>query len=133
MDKGNSKEGLLTESQPAFSRALTFEGFNRATSTLSRTITGAFTFLPDPEEKWAQDVINDYVRVAKKGVDGDVPHPGGFAKERRYHSLCMNLYISSILYVIHKFRFWKVIAVSLFLGCFMGLLGLCFLNLTDQV
>lgn len=94
----------------SFSRALTFEGFGRMRTNFSRTMT---TYVHDAEDTWVQDIMNDYIfKAPAKGMDLDVPLPGGFAKE---------------------LRFWKVAGVSTGLGILMGLLGLCFLNITDHV
>ena len=59
-------------------RANTFQGFTRAMTTTAMSI------LPDPENAWFKDKVNDYARVnSKAAVDGDVPLPGGFAGELR--------------------------------------------------
>ena len=88
----DNRESLLETPKPSrystfsrnYSRALTFDG-------LGRTLTGAFSFLPDSEDQWVAEMYTEYVVVSKKGaVDGDVPLPGGFAKELRFF-LLMNL------------------------------------------
>ncbi len=78
----SSDRGEDGSKEQTFSRAFTFQDFRL--NTFSRTITRGFGLSSDEDDRWAEDMIRDYLRAPEKGVvDGDVPLPGGFAKEFR--------------------------------------------------
>lgn len=88
----NNRNDSLNE--PFFgNRQSSGQGFSRpdrasTSSFLVRRLTSVYENLPDREA-----VIRDVVRVSEaKGVDGDVPLPGGFASELRYEVSKIILY-----------------------------------------
>ena len=75
--------------------------------------------------------LDDYYEVSKLGTDGDTPLPAGFAHEYR---LLFNSYsIRSFIYDFDIHRFWRVLLIATFMGCLMGCIGICFVNIADQV
>lgn len=101
--------------QNTFLRGFTLGGddsYRRDTTIgVGRTFTETVGFTYTSDEQWTKSLINQYAQIADKGVDGDMPLPAGFGRER---------------------RFWRMLMLSGFLGCIMGLIGCCFLNLADE-
>jgi hypothetical protein len=93
-----------------FTRGITLDG--SAFTQFGRTVTDTIGLTYETEEQWTQSLIAEYVRVAEKGVDGDMPLPAGFCRE---------------------YRFGRMMFFSGVFGCFMGLLGAGFLNIADKV
>ena len=84
--------------QNTYTRAYTFDntanGFTRTSTMFGRMITDTIGLTYETEEQQMHSLIAEYVRVAEKGVDGDMPLPAGFAREYRFSS-------SSDLNLIH--------------------------------
>lgn len=101
--------------QNTYTRAYTFDntanGFTRTSTMFGRMITDTIGLTYETEEQQMHSLIAEYVRVAEKGVDGDMPLPAGFARE---------------------YRFWRMMFYAGLFGCFMGVLGACFLNVADE-
>jgi hypothetical protein len=88
---GNRTSNPEIKRNPTFSRFLTFTGTpneslgRRSTTTafLNRTFTDTVGLTYANEEQWTKSLIAQYVAVREKGVDGDMPPPLGFGRERR--------------------------------------------------
>jgi hypothetical protein len=100
-----------------FSRAFTFDGTALKSNVtgqfegITRTLTEVGNYI-DPDAKVTNAIIGDYVEVAEKGNEGDMPFPPGFG---------------------NKFKFWKVIFFSGLVACFMGVAAAAFMNIGDEV
>ena len=69
-----------TFSKPSFRRN-TLEFGN--TGGFARSVSNIIGITADSDEEWTRSLIGQYVKVDEKGVDGDVPYPAGFAREKR--------------------------------------------------
>jgi hypothetical protein len=105
--------------QATFSRFTTFTGQTNeqlgrrsTTNYFNRTFTDTLGLTYASEEQWTQSLLAQYVAVSEKGVDGDMPPPLGFGRER---------------------RFWRMMFFAGLLGCLMGCVGCAFLNVADEV
>ena len=97
------------------------EGFTRK-STFARTWTENLAFPRaftqaigidmDNEDAWARKLMDEYGNNLKKGVEGDIPAPAGFAGES---------------------NFWRAMFWSAIFGVVMGFVGLGFLNVADRI
>ena len=94
------------ERQQTFSR---FDTFSRA-FTLDRTFTQVFGL--DNEDGFTNQLIKEYVEVSQKGNEGDIPIPTAFGKEQ---------------------SFWKMFVVAGVFGVLIGICGLAFMNIADEV
>lgn len=64
------------------------------------------------DEAWGQDAIDEIENIAKKGHDGDTPEQPPFAKNR---------------------IFWMMATNALVMGILLGLAGIIFINIIDEV
>ena len=100
-----------------FSRTFTFDGTALKTNVtgqlegLTRKLSEVGNYI-DPDAKVTNAIIADYVEVAGKGNEGDMPFPPGFG---------------------NKLKFWKVIFFAGLVSCFMGLASAAFMNIADEV
>lgn len=85
-----------------FSRVFTFD----------RTMTQVFGIDLQSEEAWTEQLINNYVKIHDKGVEGDIPIPQAFAREK---------------------SFWKMMGCGIVFGCVIGICGLIFMNFAEYV
>ena len=90
-----------------FSRALTFD-----TTHLKRNLTLTFGFDIESDEAWTKSLLDSYHRAANTGVEGDIPIPADFMRNR---------------------EFWKTLIIAGINGTFIGLFALGFLNFADRV
>ena len=79
------QESGAPQRQHTFSRAMTFDtdGFKRATTQMGRNVTDFVGITYTSEEQFTKSLIGEYVKNVGKGVDGDMPLPGGFGQEKR--------------------------------------------------
>ena len=90
-----------------FTRALTFD-----TSAMKRNLSVTFGFDIDSDEAWTKNLLDTYYLAANTGVEGDIPIPADFARNR---------------------EFWKAFVIAVFMGGFIGVAALGFLNFADRV
>lgn len=107
----NHSHGNNSGDQSGFRRKTTFNRMWTEQFGLSRTFT-ALGLDMDDEDAWTRRLYDEYGGSLKKGAEGDIPAPAGFANES---------------------EFWRVLFLSGFFGIIMGLVGLVFLNIADHV
>jgi hypothetical protein len=97
-EDGNGQPSSSTPARATtFTRAFTFDtnsgtGFTKATTQFGRSLTDFVGITYTSEEQWTKSLIADYMRNVNKGVDGDLPLPGGFGREYRCVSFCSGLW-----------------------------------------
>jgi hypothetical protein len=93
-----------------FTRAFTFDtnngnGLRKATTQFGRTLTDFVGITYTSEEQWTKSLLADYQRNVNKGVDGDLPLPGGFGREPRFVILCRSV-VRQIIEISVDFGGW---------------------------
>jgi hypothetical protein len=106
----------LLSSPTANSQSSDINDRNKTHSLLSSTFSRGFTLNEmkwlNPDELFTQATIEEYVRNAEKGTEGDVPFSAGFAR---------------------KYAFWKMMFFAGILGIVMGFAALGFMTFVDNV
>jgi hypothetical protein len=86
------------------------------TRTFPRTLTDPLAhvidYITDTDGEWTRQMLEEYGKIDDKGHDGDIPEQPAFATD---------------------LVFWQIVALGLIMGVSMGLAGLCFLNIIDEV
>lgn len=95
-----------------FSRKSTFGRTWTENIAFPRAFTAALGIDMDNEDAWTRRLMDEYGENLKKGVEGDVPLPAGFAGES---------------------AFWRALFWSATFGVVMGFVGLGFLNVADRI
>lgn len=80
--------------------------------TFTDPLANAIDFIAEGDGKVAQTIVDNLHKFDDHGPDGDIPEQPAFAAD-----------------VI----FWKIVALGIILGGSMGLLGLGFMNVIDEV
>jgi hypothetical protein len=97
-------------------RESTFERESMSARALPRVLTGtlidALEYITDADQEWTRGLLQDYGDVDDKGPDGDVPDQPAFAND-----------------VV----FWIMTFFGTGLGLVLGLCGLVFMNIIDEV
>lgn len=86
------------------------------TRTFPRTLTDPLAhvidYITDTDGEWTRQMLEEYGKIDDKGHDGDIPEQPAFATD---------------------LVFWQIVALGLIMGVSMGLAGLCFLNIIDEI
>lgn len=90
-----------------FSRAFTFD-----TGILKRTLTQTLGIDPESDEAWTKSIMETYKQAASKGVQGDMPEPAEFARDK---------------------EFWINMLCTGILSAILGFAALFYLNFTEKV
>jgi len=85
---------------------------DNVTSNLRKTVTKSVGISPDNEEEWTKAMISKFKEADSKGVQGAMPPPAAFARDK---------------------NFWKSFMISCSLGAILGLATLVFMNVTDKI
>jgi len=87
-----------------FSRTFTF------TDNLKRTMTQTLGIDADLDEKWTNNIAETFNKASVQ-KDGDIPEPAAYGRDK---------------------EFWVNFIVTGLVGCLLGLIGICYLNITEK-
>mmetsp|Transcript_22329 Transcript_22329/g.32522 ORF Transcript_22329/g.32522 Transcript_22329/m.32522 type:complete len:546 (-) Transcript_22329:316-1953(-) len=98
-----------TEEDNEFRDSMSARAFPR---TVTNTVIDALEYFADVDAEWTRELLKEYGKIDDQGPDGDVPEQPPFAKDT---------------------VFWLMAAIGSVIGIFLGLAGLIFLNIIDEV
>lgn len=109
MNRSDTMGGSGGGGRGTFARAWTQTvGFGN----LARGITEGWQKNYDSEDAWTRRLMEEVHVVSKKGTEGDIPAPDGFAKEA---------------------SFWRILGMSAFFGAILGFCALFFLICAEKI